>query len=102
MITIGVKWIQVENAHNEYCGRGSVFGNPFAMKDMDEDERNRVCDLFQEHFRIYANKRGHPLREGTLRLLRLAREGKAINLQCFCAGKRCHCETIKAAIEQHL
>lgn len=66
-----------------YCGRPSIFGNPFYMKD--ESMRNIVCDKYKAW--IYEDKQAW-LRE------RMKQELKDKNLICWCSPKRCHCETI--------
>ena len=64
-----------------YCGRGSPWGNPFAM---DEDlGRNTVCDMFEE----YAN-----ITPGYKESVKAELAGK--NLICFCKPMRCHCDTL--------
>lgn len=95
-ISIGVKWINKEGFHNVYCGRGSVFGNPYPISD--NASRDEVCDKYEEYFKVEANKPNSALRNGMLELLRLHTSGVNINLQCYCAGKRCHCETIKRSL----
>jgi uracil-DNA glycosylase len=59
-----------------YCGRGSPWGNPFVMKN--ESERDYVCDRFEKE--ILPTLDVLPLR------------GK--DLVCYCAPKRCHCDSI--------
>ena len=65
-----------------YCGRGSPWGNPFKMTythwQLKEKERHRVCDKFEKEI----------LPTLDVSMLR----GK--NLLCFCAPKRCHCDSI--------
>lgn len=98
MITIGVKWINLPNAHNVYCGRGSVFGNPYPMQNKTDIERHRVCNLYVPYFRKAANEKGSPLNLAMRNLLKLHMSGENINLQCFCPNKRCHCETIRDSL----
>lgn len=64
-----------------YVGRPSVFGNPYEMKNNSQAERDRVCDLFEEHV----------AESPTLQQLALFLKGK--NLVCYCYPKRCHAET---------
>jgi len=64
--------------------RSTPWGNPFIMTIDTLEERNRVCDEFEE----YATKR---LKEDPNWLDPLV--GK--NLKCHCAPKRCHAETLK-------
>jgi len=64
-----------------YVGRPSVWGNPFATKE--ESDRDSVCDAFE----AYAQKRNtdEPLWLAPL---------KGKHLECWCAPKRCHAETL--------
>lgn len=61
---------------NIYCGRGSMWGNPFVLgTDGDRDE---VCDRFEKEI----------LPDLDLTQLR------GMNLVCFCAPLRCHCDAL--------
>jgi hypothetical protein len=79
-----------------YCGRGSPLGNRHVMNDRSTSERNRVCDAYKTEFPLASQ----------LPMLReiwwMVRKGHDVELSCFCAPLRCHCDTIKAHIEQHL
>lgn len=64
-----------------YCGRGSPWGNPFAI---DEDlGRNTVCDMFEEYVNVTP---------GYKESVKTELAGK--NLICFCKPMRCHCDTL--------
>jgi hypothetical protein len=63
--------------------RGTDWGNPFVMHKNTEQERHRVCDLFE----LYAKWR---LTVDPKWLLPL--QGK--DLACWCAPRRCHAETL--------
>ncbi len=63
-------------ANAVYCGRGSPYGNPFIMRK--ESDRNMVCDRFEAEV----------LPSLDVRAL------KGLDLICFCAPKRCHCDGI--------
>ena len=71
-----------------YCGRPSVYGNPFYMKD--ESMRDEVCDKYKAW--IYSEKQTW-LRE------RMKTELAGKDLICWCSPKRCHCETIREIVE---
>jgi hypothetical protein len=68
------------DTHTVYIGRGSIFGNPFHMKNAeDDDERDYVCNMY----RTYALNKPE--------LLAAIDALKPYNvLGCFCAPKRCH------------
>jgi uracil-DNA glycosylase len=66
-----------------YCGRGSPWGNPFKMKN--ESERDYVCDRFENEILP------------TLDVSPLAYK----DLVCYCAPKRCHCDSILKRANSH-
>lgn len=61
--------------------RRTDWGNPFVMRD--ENERNQVCDLFEQYAQWRLSQQ-----PDWLKPLR----GK--HLACWCAPKRCHAETL--------
>lgn len=65
-----------EEASSVYCGRGSPWGNPFIIGK--HGDRDQVCDRFEAE--VLPNLDVSSLR------------GK--NLICYCAPKRCHCDSI--------
>lgn len=95
--------ITVVNKYKEpnhiYCGRGSPVGNPFYMDT--EKERDHVCNLYEDWFKKEMALKPTKLTEFVDNLVLLASMGN-INLGCFCAPKRCHCDTIKQYIEEQL
>lgn len=80
-----------------YCGRGSALGNPFPILVGELGGRDRVCDEYHTWFydvlivTAKSNKQLQDIYEASL-------EGD-VWLECFCAPRRCHCETIKSYIE---
>ncbi len=97
MITVVNKY---KEPNHIYCGRGSALGNPFAMKD--ETQRNEVCDKYEEYFKqkVLIEKDKNMLAQ--LETIKEKAKLGDVNLGCFCAPKRCHCETIKAYIDMQL
>ena len=74
-----------------YIGRGSEFGNPFAMKDKSENERLRVCVEYENYLRKKI-KKDEKFKE-------MVKNIKGKNLKCFCSngktsrktgGRWCH------------
>jgi hypothetical protein len=84
--------------NHEYCGRGSPVGNPFVLKL--EKDRDLVCDKYHDwfHKQLILNDK---LIDYVDMLFEKAKVGD-LNLGCFCAPKRCHCETIKTYLEKRL
>ena len=74
------------STYDIYMGRGSLWGNPFAIgKDGDRDE---VCD---KHKKMLQDMNKDELDQRLVRLeLRMTRCGG--RLGCFCVPKRCHVE----------
>lgn len=84
------------NPNHVYCGRGSVLGNPFKMQTAAD--RDTVCDSY-ERYLMGQVVIGNPGIIAELhRIARLTETGD-VSLVCFCAPKRCHCETIKRHVE---
>jgi len=92
---------------NLYCGRnGSKYpwlvdaglGNPFPMKG--ESDRNTVCEDYGSFLRL--SLPDSPLKLRIARIAQLVREGKTVSLSCHCWPKRCHTQSIKAAVERIL
>lgn len=66
-----------------YIGRGSVWGNPFPMRNTSDAERKRVIVAYEDH-----------LLASPLLLARISTlHGK--RLACFCAPKPCHGDVLK-------
>lgn len=65
--------------------RRSPWGNPFRMRNGSDQERNRVCDAFEEWV---MSSEQELYRKEVRRVLR----GK--NLTCWCSPLRCHAETL--------
>jgi hypothetical protein len=70
-----------------YCGRGTPLGNPYVMADKGLTERNRVCDAYAASFGTAAHLTAcDPIYK--------AAHLQPVELECFCAPLRCHCDTI--------
>lgn len=68
--------------------RTSPLGNPFVMRN--EAERDSVCDRYHQHF---AHSLVHSVFMDELR--ERVQRGEKLALECWCAPKRCHADTIK-------
>ena len=79
---------QEPGAIRVYGGRGSPLGNPHVMRNKSDAERNRVCDLFEADF---------PSAEHEACCCSILKEanGRDIELECFCAPKRCHLDRVR-------
>ncbi len=94
MITVVNKY-KVPN--HWYCGRGSVLGNPFPMKT--EAQRDEVCDKYRDYFINKVNSKDPAFVAELVKMYTFVNDGNALNLGCFCAPKRCHCDTIKGYLD---
>jgi hypothetical protein len=89
-----------------YIGRPSPLGNPFAMRDQSQAERDRVCEEFEKDFEKKLDE-GDPAIEAALadimeQTRRAAARGEYVTLACFCAPKRCHGDTIRREVIRRL
>jgi len=92
---------------NLYCGRGKApadmvnakMGNPFVMKDQTDAERDRVCDAYAHWLRSPQATNHLAIME---RMILRINEGRSIALHCYCAPKRCHCDTIADYVQTNV
>ena len=84
-----------------YCGRGSALGNPFKMEDKSDEQRNIVCEQYKTYFnqKVLVQRDQSMLRQLS-KIYKFIQTNGDVKLGCFCAPKRCHCETIKQYIEE--
>lgn len=82
--------------HRVVIMRGTPLGNPFPMKDRSQVERDRVCEAYTAWLRDQWRTNG-PARAELERLYALAQQGP-LELVCCCAPKRCHGDSVKAAL----
>lgn len=88
-----------------YCGRRngkldlpqSVFANPFYMKD--ESKRDEVCDKYNDYFNKMCKQ--SLMGKELWILANVHIEYGKLELACYCAPKRCHCDAIKRHLEEH-
>jgi len=73
---------------------GSAIGNPFHMRN--ESERNLVCDRYRDWLHGKIDRNDPRVLDELNRILDIVRQGKNVELLCWCAPKKCHAETIKA------
>lgn len=75
-----------------YIGRGSVLGNPYPMRS--EDDRDLVCDQYEEYFQQKIEERDEEFMEEIARLVESAYVNGYVRVGCFCAPRRCHGDTV--------
>ena len=81
------------------CDRKSPVGNPFTM--YNESERDKVCEQYESLFdqtmhddTLDDNTVGK-FRAYIQEIVNFHNQHGHVTLACWCAPKRCHCETIK-------
>lgn len=77
--------------------RPSVFANPFEL--YSEKDRNKVCDAYEEYMRARF-KLDDAFRKAVTKLAKRHAGGARLALQCWCAPKRCHADSLKKLIEE--
>lgn len=104
--------------------RATVLGNPFVMNC--ESERNAVCEAYDEWLRLNVEST-HPtvvnvykvaqkygvkvqvrrkvvnslkVQQELNRILKLLSSGQTVVLNCWCAPKRCHGDSVKELLTQ--
>ena len=81
-----------------YCGRPSALENTYIIGK--HGDRNAVCDSYDRDFPEKVKTPG-PFRDAIIEIYHLARTND-VTLMCYCTPRRCHCDTIKAFIDQFL
>ena len=97
---------QYKDKAAEYCGRagklgkGSPLANPFWMKD--EAARDDVCNRYEDWFKAKLDGGDVAVRNELVRLWKVGVASGELKLGCFCAPRRCHCDTIKSFFESKM
>ena len=95
-----IKIVNIQDKYYDiYCGRGTALGNPYSMETYTEEDRNRVCDLYDKWFHSMKDAGFSPSMRIELNEIKVAAKDGDVILGCYCYPKRCHVETIKKYIE---
>lgn len=84
-----------------YIGRGSALGNPFAMKDGSQAERDRVCNEYETWIKSRINFKDRAVCNQLNEIYRCALSGN-VYLMCYCKPMRCHGDTVKRIVDKKL
>lgn len=76
--------------------RASPLGNPFPM--LSESDRDSVCDRYAVWFEQQLAAGNPSVTAAFKNLMALHRRGEPLALECWCAPKRCHADTLREAI----
>lgn len=79
-----------------FIGRPSVLGNPFLMRG--EQDREFVVQAYRKYL-WDCKKENNDVWQEVERLAKMVKDGKKIELKCFCSPKKCHGDVIAKAIE---
>jgi hypothetical protein len=85
------------------CDRSTFLGNPYLMTY--EKDRDRCCQRYERHLRHAMASKGErfrSLREAIQDIVKLVALGRSVALQCWCAPKRCHADSIKKYVLERL
>ena len=95
-----IKIVRFHSSSNAiYIGRGSPYGNPYPITDVDD--RDSVCDKYEKYF-YKAIETDAELFAAVKKLYFQWKEQGELELGCFCAPARCHGETIKKYLEENI
>lgn len=106
MITVVNKHYHMPTPNDIYCGRGSKLGNmyshmPGTKAEFIVESRDVAIDKYEEWLlQQLANKNPVICRSMNYIFFK-ARYGN-VNLVCYCAPKKCHCDVIKRVIEEKI
>jgi hypothetical protein len=87
-----------------YIGRSSKhpspLGNPYVINGYRD--RDKACDMHEEYLTEVLNQGNSPIMDEMNRIGNLLLAGTNVDLQCYCAPKRCHGDYIKQIIDEHI
>ena len=98
IITIGKQRDPSTEAINVRVDRQSALGNPFPLKD--EAYRDIICDAYRAHLVHKIKAKNRPIIAELKRIYNLVIAGHDVQLNCWCAPKRCHADFIKLTVEK--
>ncbi len=80
--------IKKTKCYDVYCGRGSIYGNPFKIGE--DGDRKEVIQKFKKYF--YKRLKDKKFKNDVLFL-------KEKILGCYCKPLDCHCDVIKEYLD---
>jgi hypothetical protein len=94
-LTVVRKWDKPTGV-SVYIGRPSPLGNPYVL--YTDGDRDHVIELYREW--LHTSYFNNPIVRSEIdRLVTLCKDGANIELQCYCAPKKCHGDVIKEFVE---
>ena len=99
-ITVGrVNALKTDHT-NIRVDRKSALGNPYYMAN--ESMRDDVCNKYQAYLDKSTTTDNPKIMTELKHIYDEVKKGNNVNLQCWCAPKRCHADSIKALIESEI
>lgn len=95
-----LKYEKPQYAWQVKVDRSSILGNPFHMAN--ESQRKYVCEQYEEYFYETMKQEGCAFYNRVMELIEIAKKYGKLELFCWCAPRRCHAQTIKKYIEEHV
>lgn len=88
-------------------GRPTALGNQWSHRQntwakFTVDTRDEAVDQYEVWLREQIAAKNEAVADALNRIWLRARDGRDVNLVCWCAPKRCHGDVIKAIIEEKL
>jgi len=80
--------------------RMSALGNKFIMRNKSDEERDRVCDLYEVWFKEQIENNNMLVLKELRYIWKMLKKSNVV-LMCWCGDKRCHSETIIKFIESY-
>lgn len=107
MITVVNKRTHTKTTKDVYVGRGSVLGNKFTHKNINNTKAKVQCSCRTQAIEMYDDwltteiKTNQEVKNELNRIYLLAKSGD-VNLVCYCAPLDCHADVIKKLIESKI
>lgn len=98
--------IKIVNRHHQtpspvgfsrfYIGRPSLLGNPFVVGD--DGDRDECVDKYAEWIKKEIHRKGNRVYPAIVNIVEALTVQCYVELECFCAPKRCHGEVIREIV----
>ena len=103
MITLmNLRNSKITEPYDVKIDRTSPLGNPYPENIKNGQTRDVVCDRYQEWFNGLIESKHPRIMLELRRLYSLHKQHGQLRIFCWCTPKRCHGETIKTFLEQHI
>ena len=108
MIKVVNKHTHVPTIYDYYVGRGSILGNRYTSKSLNETKAEIQCETREETVEMYQielinriENKDKEICDELNKIYKMAKEGDVF-LVCYCSPLLCHGDVIKQIIENKL